>query len=216
MFLSGCCASGLNESRIAQEPRAREPAKQPREYRYRVLRDEGSIRIEWVIAAPESGAVFSVQRLSSYGRKFVELDEVQAGAGEIDFRFCDSVCCPGMTYRYRVECRGATGSARVLFETGAYEAPGCSTALCRNCPNPFTGATVLRFSLAERGRVAVAVYDARGRRVCVLVDAVMARGPHNLAWDGRDDTGRAVAAGVYFCRLRAGEATRSGKLVVMR
>ena len=165
---------------------------------------------------PESGAVFFVQRMSSYGKRFIELDEVQAGAREIDFRFCDSVCCPGMTYRYRVEYRPAAGRRRVLFETGAYEALAVATPLCRSYPNPFNGTTVLKFSVAERGRVSVSVYDARGRRVRVLADAVMQRGPHNLTWDGRDETGRPVAAGVYFCRLRTGEATRSGKLVVMR
>jgi len=150
-----------------------------------------------------------------YEPRFVEIDEVRAGAREIAFRFCDSVCCPGMTYRYRVEYRPAFGSSSVLFETGNYEAGGVATALCRNYPNPFAESTVMGFSLAQRGRVAVSVHDARGRRVRVLVDAVMERGLHSATWDGRDERGRPVAAGVYFCRLRTGATTHAGKLVVL-
>lgn len=215
MFLSGCFAGGLIEQELERDPRARESVRQARVYRYRVFRDDGAIRIEWIIAAPESGAVFSVQRRPARGPRFVEIDRVRADAREIAFRFCDSVCCPGMAYRYRVEYRPAAGSSRVLFETGNYEAGGVATALCRNYPNPFAEATVLLFSLAERGRVAVSVHDVRGRRVRLLVDDVMEQGLHDTTWDGRDETGRPVAAGVYFCRLRAGATTHAGKLVVL-
>jgi hypothetical protein len=38
-------------------------------------------------------------------------------------------------------------------------------------------------------------------------------GNHALSWDGRDDGGRAVAAGVYWARLRSGAIIATRKIV---
>ncbi len=67
--------------------------------------------------------------------------------------------------------------------------------------NPARGATALRFGLASAGRVSLALYDASGRRVRSLAGGTFAAGEHAVAWDGRDDGGRAVAAGLYFAKL---------------
>lgn len=71
-------------------------------------------------------------------------------------------------------------------------------------PNPFSERTTLRFTLPVPATVEVAVYDALGRRVRRLADGTRGAGPHVLAWDGRDDAGRRLAAGVYLLRVRAG------------
>lgn len=71
-------------------------------------------------------------------------------------------------------------------------------------PNPARGACTLRFTLAAAGEGALELYDAHGRRVRALAAGPLARGPHALAWDGRDEGGRAAPAGIYFARLRAG------------
>jgi flagellar hook assembly protein FlgD len=64
--------------------------------------------------------------------------------------------------------------------------------------------------------VRLAVYDAGGRQVTVLVDEAHAAGRHTARWDGRDAVGRDVADGVYFVRLEAGDRSMSRKLVVAR
>jgi len=46
------------------------------------------------------------------------------------------------------------------------------------------------------------VYDAGGRVVATLVDADQAPGLYQVDWQGRDDQGRPVASGVYFCALK--------------
>ena len=70
-------------------------------------------------------------------------------------------------------------------------------------PNPFRGSVTLAFSLAAAGPVEAVVYDVLGREVRVLARAAaFAAGPQRLAWDGRDDSGRAAGAGVYFVRVR--------------
>ena len=84
-------------------------------------------------------------------------------------------------------------------------------------PSPArAGSETVRLTLAARdaGRAEVTLYDARGRRVRTVFAGVLAAGTHTLAWDGRDDAGRAAAPGLYFARARAGDAVAVRKLVL--
>jgi flagellar hook assembly protein FlgD len=45
---------------------------------------------------------------------------------------------------------------------------------------------------------------------------VLPRGAHAIAWDGRDDSGAPVAAGVYFCRVKAGDAEQVRTAVLLK
>jgi hypothetical protein len=85
--------------------------------------------------------------------------------------------------------------------------------------NPFArGAATIRFGLARPDRVEVRIYDVGGRVVRRLADRAFAAGMHDLAWDGTDDRGRAVARGVYFTRVhyRDGGFTSNRKLTVLK
>jgi|GEM_PF-1398447 len=88
--------------------------------------------------------------------------------------------------------------------------------LLQNLPNPFARSTVIAFELAEQGMVSLSIYDAAGSIVTVLLDEKMPSGPHQVLWDGRNDDGRIMPEGVYFCKfsLRDLEATR--KLVFIK
>ena len=44
----------------------------------------------------------------------------------------------------------------------------------------------------------------------------MAAGSYSRAWDGHDDQGRAVPAGVYFYRVETPDRTVSGRMVLVR
>jgi len=64
-------------------------------------------------------------------------------------------------------------------------------------PNPLAGRGEIRFGLPLTGTVCLSVYDISGRLVRVLVDGRLAAGMHRATWDGKDGSGRKVAAGVY-------------------
>jgi hypothetical protein len=72
-------------------------------------------------------------------------------------------------------------------------------------PSPFTAATRILYTLPGSAPTLLTIHDAAGRRVRTLVDAAQPAGAYSLSWDGTDGTGTPVAAGVYFCRLSAGE-----------
>jgi hypothetical protein len=95
-------------------------------------------------------------------------------------------------------------------------AGGTTLMLSRGEPNPFTETTLLRYHLGERTRVKIAIHNVLGQRVATLLDAVQGRGPHIVAWDGTDDRGCALAPGIYFCSLRAGNNLATRKTVLVR
>ena len=84
--------------------------------------------------------------------------------------------------------------------------------------NPFrSGAeTVFRFSVDGTGSVTLAVFDAAGRRVRNLLQRDIPAGTYYIRWDGMDDLGAAVPAGVYLYTLVCGGERQSNRLVVMK
>jgi flagellar hook assembly protein FlgD len=61
--------------------------------------------------------------------------------------------------------------------------------------------------------VSLIVLNSVGQHVRTLVQGSHAAGTHSATWDGRADDGRAVAAGVYLCRLEAGAQAATRKVV---
>jgi hypothetical protein len=90
------------------------------------------------------------------------------------------------------------------------------TRLVGASPNPFNPATTIAFELASPGEVSITVYDVSGRMIRSLVDAYLPAGMHEVTWNGQDGSGTAVASGVYFYRLVAGEIMETRKMVLLR
>jgi hypothetical protein len=96
-------------------------------------------------------------------------------------------------------------------------APPARFALEPCAPNPFNPSMTIRYSLPERGRVSLAIYDVAGREVRVLLDRVPeAEGAHEAVWDGLGADGREARSGVYFVRLVSGVRETTGKAVLIR
>ena len=83
-------------------------------------------------------------------------------------------------------------------------------------PNPFNPAVVLPLDLAkDAAEMSLTVYDVLGRRVRQVWDGSLRAGSHRFVWDGRDEGGKAVAAGVYVYRVEVDgrvEAKKTTKL----
>jgi hypothetical protein len=84
-----------------------------------------------------------------------------------------------------------------------------------NSPNPFATTTAIAFNLPRETHVELRVYDLAGRRVRSILGRRLGPGRHQVVWDGRDDSGRRAAHGIYLLRLEAGEQRAHRKLALV-
>jgi hypothetical protein len=89
--------------------------------------------------------------------------------------------------------------------------------LAQSAPNPFGRETAIRFVVPAPGRkVTLSIFDATGRVVKTLLKEEKVVGSRTIHWDGTNALGHQVAAGFYFCQLRAGEESRLTKIALVR
>ena len=83
-------------------------------------------------------------------------------------------------------------------------------------PNPFNPAVVIPLDLAkDAAGVSLTVYDVLGRRVRQVWQGPLGAGSHRFVWNGRDEAGKRVAAGVYIYQVEVDgqiEAKKTTKL----
>lgn len=106
-------------------------------------------------------------------------------------------------------------SVEVLPQVGVEEPAGLPIAFALEGvrPTPFRGGTGLSYALPQAAEVRLTVHNAAGRAVRQLARGVVPAGRHAARWDGRDDAGRPLGAGVYVCRFEAGGVVQLRKLV---
>lgn len=84
-------------------------------------------------------------------------------------------------------------------------------------PNPFNPHARIRFILPGRAAVSLHIYDIAGRVVRALVDRqVYGQGVHDLVWNGKDDMGRRVPSGSYFCRFTSEGTAQTSVMTLLK
>ena len=89
-------------------------------------------------------------------------------------------------------------------------------ALKQNYPNPFNPSTDISFTLDKKADVSLTVYNMLGQKVRTLVSGTKNAGTHTFKWDGRDNSSKAVSAGVYMYTLSDGTSTITKKMALMK
>jgi len=115
-----------------------------------------------------------------------------------------------------IECGDVYCTGEGNDATGAGIAGANRFHLYQNHPNPFNPTTTIGFSLDRERTVVLAIYDVSGRLVRTLVNARLSAGTYAEDWDARDQNGRAVATGIYFCSLKAGDKVQTRKAVLLK
>jgi hypothetical protein len=88
------------------------------------------------------------------------------------------------------------------------------TSSIQSYPNPFTQETTLVWNQAESGAVRVVVSSASGIIVRALTLSNVSSGEQRIVWDGRDESGQALASGVYSAQVQM-EGQNFGKRIMM-
>jgi hypothetical protein len=118
---------------------------------------------------------------------------------------------------FRVLAPTTTQSSRAHAQPREGAGAGLPTAfaLYPARPNPFSGMTSIRFDLPRPAHVSIEVFDIQGRRLATLADRSQEAGRYSLSWNGSSDRGPRASAGVYLCRMRAGEFTAEKRISLL-
>lgn len=83
-------------------------------------------------------------------------------------------------------------------------------------PNPFVSTASISFKLSEPGLTTIAVYDLSGRTIYTIENSVLHSGEHSVQWNGINQNGEPVPAGLYLCIIQSGGTTESTGLCLLR
>ena len=89
-------------------------------------------------------------------------------------------------------------------------------ALHQNYPNPFNPTTQIRYDLPDDANVNITIYDIMGRSIRSLVNSNQTAGYRSIRWDGKNNLGEGVSAGMYIYMIQAGEFRQTKKMVLLK
>jgi len=178
---------------------------------------ENALVLRWRTAFERSLRGFEIERRSN-GSGFTKIAFVPAenrnrAGGE--YEYVDRDADRGV-HGYRLKQMDLDGSfsysATVEILLGAPN----TFSLHQNYPNPFNPVTTIQYDLPDNSQVQVAIYDMLGRKVRTLVSGFENAGFKAVQWQGRNDFGQPVGAGVYICQIRAGDFVQTRKMILLK
>jgi len=86
----------------------------------------------------------------------------------------------------------------------------------QNYPNPFNPSTTIAYSLSSAGYVKLAVYNVLGQKIKALVEGIQSAQSHKAQWDGTNEIGELMAAGIYYYKLEHKNSSFIKKMVMIR
>lgn len=104
----------------------------------------------------------------------------------------------------------------VQVEPDQGEIPAEKSDWIQNYPNPFETMTQIQFRTPRAGDVTVAIFSSDGKLVNTLLEQDLAAGTHEVTWNARDESGNAVAAGTYLCRVTGADYEHVNKITLLK
>jgi len=131
------------------------------------------------------------------------------------------------TYWYWLKCVDNAGEADYMGPVSLFipegngnnETPATPDdyGLKQNFPNPFNPDTRINFALVEDSPVQLIIYNIKGEKVkTIFEEFVPADMVQTAYWDGKDESGKTVATGVYLYRLRTNKTDFMKRMLLMK
>jgi len=187
----------------------------------------GQIMVEWSLEGALGDLEFHVYRSTDEEGPYQRITEEPLQPDEPGcFCYCDEDIVSGQNYFYMLgladfsDSSGLFGpimiSARTDVAVGNEILLPSRFGLAQNYPNPFNPETTIEYQVPQTAPVRMMVYNILGQQIRTLIDEVRDAGQHRVIWDGRDDAGRPVASGVYFCQMTAGSYRQTRKMTLLK
>ena len=88
--------------------------------------------------------------------------------------------------------------------------------LNQNYPNPFNPVTHIEYGLPLAGHVDLVIYDILGKEVLTLLNEIQEAGFKTISWNGTNQSGFTVGAGMYFYVLKLDNTTKIKKMLFLK
>ena len=182
-------------------------------------RRQDGVLLTWTTSCCYDIVKFDVYRGTESRLEIMEKRTVIPLSGTDAFEFFDPVEDPALDlYYYLVEVESDDPMIYGPIYTPGIEIT-VKTLLGQNYPNPFNPATTIpyRIGTAEGGQpISISFYDVAGRRIESHDLGTKPPGEYTFRWNPSISAAHDIPSGVYYCRLRVGKATFTGKLILLR
>lgn len=170
------------------------------------------VKLNWLTASELNNNGFEVQRKAE-GHDFVTVGFVKGNGtstSKREYSFVDKSIASGK-YSYRLKQIDFSGaynySNTVEVEVKILD----SYSLEQNYPNPFNPTTKIGYVLKDKSNAKVAIMNAIGQEVAVLINEEQEAGYHQLDFNASN-----LPSGIYFYKLEAGNFTKTMKMILLK
>jgi hypothetical protein len=177
------------------------------------------ILIAWQTATETNNMGFEIQRFVVCNQLTVSSNEWEVlgfveGAGTTtkkkNYNFTDVNIKSG-SYKYKLKQIDLDGKFTFSNEVEVNVELPLEYALNQNYPNPFNPSTTISYSLPKVSFVRITIYDLLGAEIKSLVNEEQNPGEYKIVYDAS-----ALASGVYYYTIRAGDFSQNRKMILMR
>ena len=193
---------------------------------FRAQFENERVRLEWRTQSEINIAGFYILRSQAYDGAFVKItnnlivSKGDSGRGAeyiysdengspFDYYKLESISLDGQTESYGPIAVSFLGDVESKVVPKKFD-------LFANYPNPFNPSTMIRFEVPATAHVKIRLYDVTGRLVRTLLDETRDAGTFEVEWDGRNGVGDCVPAGLYFCKMTAGDFTGVQRMLLVK
>ena len=85
-----------------------------------------------------------------------------------------------------------------------------------NYPNPFNPSTEILYKIPKDDYISIVIFNVKGNKVMSLVDDYQSAGKYSIHWNGKNEQGESVSAGMYIYSLQAGSYRQTKKMVLLK
>ncbi len=190
---------------------------------------DGLVLLRWQTASEIENLGFIIERKTN-NSTFNEIASFKTtprlkGKGnsnvQHNYSFKDKSVEIGKTYIYRLSDISYNGQQNILATTSIkVELEIRDFRLIGNFPNPFNPATKIKYVIPTKlntsGQLNIMIFNSLGKKIRDLFHGYQQQGFHEIIWDGRNNSGKLQASGIYYVLLRMGSKTQIGKLVMLK
>ena len=186
-------------------------------YSFSVNENQGLTTLEWKTASESVNYGFEIER-SKNGITFKQIGFVKGAGTETDSRqysFTDDNSGSG-TFYYRLKQIDMDGGFTYSDAVEISINQPNSYVLKQNYPNPFNMSTKFNYSLPEKAKVSLAIYNLRGEKVKTLINRDQEQGSYDIIWNGTNDVGNTLASGIYLYKFQANDFSEVKRITLIK